>query len=377
MQERPPFLGDNAHQAPQRLARLHVKDPQHLDDGAVSGDRLTQLRADVESLRAVGPDAPATAVLEDTDRNATGELPFLDLPLPVPPPAPRVYPAPAPRRRDDGGWSPSIGTAVAGDRWAAALAVDTRPPALPPPPSRKRGRVPRPPRRPLLRPRAHRPPRFARPLPITPLPQQSRFLPPPRFQEWGFVAVLVGTLLGVVAVAQMIFRIYVATTSTSSIFGADPVAADWVIAAGGVVGGALTVAVGAFAIGIARGQLRWFAFGVGVVAGFGLLPYEIYAATGGLADPPLPPLRELIVPPGWDRPVQLRAAFVLMVVALVIALLDLIVRWALLLGRMGTEGVRGAVRSRRGGGSAAGRPPPWRAGSSAPRRRPKARAAAR
>lgn len=314
------------------LARTGRPEPpgDRANDGA-PGERLRRLRGDLERLRA------AADAASEPDEDTTGELPLMDLPLPTVS-TELVTAAPVP-------------VAFA----PASVAVEpgaVRPPAalLPPQVPRRRGRVPSLPRRPLVRRRPRRPPRFARPLPAVPLPRPLRFLPRPRWATWNVEAVLVATVLAVVAVAQLLYRLWIATSTTSPLLGTDPVPGDFVTAAGGVVGGALTAAVAVVAIGVARGQLRYWLLAAGLLVGFGVIPYEIYAAGGRLANPPLPALAELIVPPGWDRGVQLRAAFLLMVVALVATVADLVVRWMLHLSRMGREpAVRPGAAWPRGG----------------------------
>ena len=327
--------------------------PPFLEDPAVPTD--DDARADAEVVDTVHE--PGLHEAPGLPGGPTSDLPDLDDALPevdadlAPSPLARERQTASPQRASPQRASPQRASPQAASPQAAspqraspqAASPQTAPPRTAPPrrpasttpaqvePSplppvrapRRRARPPRPPRRPLSTPRARRPPeRFRVPQPVPVRPPLVRLRS--RWPSWTPVAVVVVAVAAIPLVAQLAWRIWHATASTSSLLGADPAPDAFLRAADGVAGGALTLALGFCALAVARGRSGYLGFAVAVLLGFGAFPWVAYTARGGVASRPTPTLGDLIAPPGWPRTAQLRAAFVLALALLLAALVDLL-----------------------------------------------------
>lgn len=275
--------------------------------------RLERLRGDLAALRARTAAEFGVSLAASTPAAANGRRPDTDA---------------QPEHDGDPDGALSSNRAPSSNS-AVPAAQRTRTTVLSPParPAVKRPRrAPRPPRRPVFRQRA-RPPstRAAVPRPIT-VRRRPAYLVGPRWPRWGPASGIVALVVLVPAVAQLAFRLLQAMTDTTTLLGADPTRSDYLDTAAGVAGGGLTLAIAVAALAVVRGRVGYLAGAVGIVAFFCLLPFVAYTATAGIVSAPVPPLQEMIQPPGWEYQEQLLAAFWLSVVALVAAVLDLVYR---------------------------------------------------
>lgn len=207
--------------------------------------------------------------------------------------------------------------------------------ARPPPAAgrRQRSRPSKPPRRSPFRRRASRPSaRLAVPTPIV-VRRRPSWMAAPRWPVWHVGGAVVAILVMIPAVGQLAYRLLNATQDTSILLGADPSRNDYLSAASGVAGGAITLALAVAALAVVRGRLGYVAASIGVFGFFGIFPFLVYTATAGILSASLPPLLEMIRPPGWQYQQQLSLIFWLCLLALGVALLDLLIRSARAVGR--------------------------------------------
>lgn len=297
----------------------------------LNADRLERLRGDLAALRArtaeeltpglvgtgpVTPDGSARPVPDDAVSSPTVWLPQPTADRgPTNDNAQPTISAPAQRTVGSAPLAPSPRTPV-------SAPVTHRPSRAP----TRRTRAPRPPTRPFLARRPKQPSRRrAVPTPIT-IKRRPGFIAGPRWPVWGFTSGVIALLVLLPAVAQLAYRLLQAMADTTSVLGADPSRTDYLQAAAGVAGGGLTLALAVAALAVVKGRTGYLAGAVGILAFFALWPYVTYTATVGIVSAPLPPVQQMIQPPGWDYQTQLLAAFWLSSAAFVAAILDLLYR---------------------------------------------------